>query len=105
MDVDTAANTDTVRQTLQDQLRQHTETLAALVAAGADPDTAGEDPQAVAARTAAARQAIEETNAALARVAAGSYGRCERCAGPIPAERLEILPHARLCVPCHARGR
>ncbi|WP_083999353.1 TraR/DksA C4-type zinc finger protein [Actinoplanes utahensis] len=26
--------------------------------------------------------------------------RCERCASAIPAERLEVLPHARFCVPC-----
>ena len=105
MNVDTAANFDTVRQTLQGQLRQHTETLAALEAAGADPSATGEDPHAVATRTATARRAIEEVNAALSRIADGSYGRCERCTGPIPAERLEILPHARLCVPCQTRGR
>ncbi|GAB3850484.1 TraR/DksA family transcriptional regulator [Dactylosporangium cerinum] len=104
MNVDTGPSIDTVRQTLQDQLRQHTETLAALVAAGADPSATGEDPHAIATRTATARRAIEEVTAALSRIAEGSYGRCERCTGPIPAERLEILPHARLCVPCQASG-
>lgn len=105
MNVDTAPSIDTLRQTLQDQLRQHTDTLEALVAAGADPSITGEDPNTIAERTATARHTVAEVTAALSRIDTGSYGRCERCTGPIPAARLEILPHARLCVPCQARGR
>ncbi|GAA1535228.1 hypothetical protein GCM10009827_061840 [Dactylosporangium maewongense] len=100
-----SVDTSPLRHTLQTQLRQHTEELAVLAAAGTEPGSAGEDPDTIGARTAAARQAIEEISAALSRLTAGSYGRCERCAGPIPAARLEILPHARFCVPCQARGR
>ena len=100
-----SVDTGTLQQTLQTQLRQHTEELAVLAAAGAEPGSAGEDPDTIAARTAAARQAIEEISAALSRLTAGSYGRCERCSDPIPTARLEILPHARFCVPCQARGR
>ena len=43
---------------------------------------------------------LEEIDAALARVADGSYGSCERCGRPIPAERLEVRPVARTCVTC-----
>jgi DnaK suppressor protein len=43
---------------------------------------------------------LEEIDAALARVAAGDYGICERCGEPIPAGRLEARPVARTCVPC-----
>nr|WP_231134935.1 TraR/DksA C4-type zinc finger protein [Motilibacter deserti] len=34
----------------------------------------------------------------------GTYGRCEVCGEPIPAERLEVRPSARTCVRC-ADGR
>lgn len=37
---------------------------------------------------------------ALARVADGTYGKCERCGNEIPFERLEALPTATLCVAC-----
>ena len=37
---------------------------------------------------------------ALARFAAGTYGRCENCGQEIAMERLEALPSARLCVTC-----
>ena len=48
------------------------------------------------------RDAIEDIADALARIAAKAYGRCESCDGAIPVERLEIIPHARLCVTCQA---
>jgi RNA polymerase-binding transcription factor DksA len=43
---------------------------------------------------------VEEIDAALARLAAGSYGTCESCGRDIPVERLEIRPAARTCVDC-----
>ena len=50
----------------------------------------------------AARHQLQETEAALARVDDGSYGSCDRCREPIPAERLTIVPAARCCVACQA---
>lgn len=50
-----------------------------------------------------ARDAMEDIDAALTRMDAGTYGRCESCGLRIPVERLEVIPHARLCVPCSAR--
>src|SRR5580704_17815146 len=44
------------------------------------------------------REALEEVEAALDRVAAGSYGKCEVCGKPIGAARLEAMPAARLCI-------
>ncbi len=41
-----------------------------------------------------------EVDAALKRLDAGTYGKCERCGQEIPIERLEALPTARLCVSC-----
>lgn len=48
------------------------------------------------------QDAIEEITEALARIDANTYGRCQECQGAIPVERLEIIPYARLCVPCQA---
>jgi DnaK suppressor protein len=56
------------------------------------------------ASAARARDAIEDIDDALTRMDAGTYGRCEVCGGPIPVERLEAIPHARLCV-VHAARR
>lgn len=43
---------------------------------------------------------LEEIDAALKAAALGKYGICERCGNPIPPERLQIFPEARLCVDC-----
>ncbi|MBM7077244.1 TraR/DksA family transcriptional regulator [Micromonospora humida] len=58
-----------------------------------------------AALVAATRHNLEQITGALRRIAEGSYGRCEKCDGPIPAERLEVLPHARFCVPCQQKHK
>ena len=41
---------------------------------------------------------------ALAKIAAGTYGICEKCGEPIPRERLRALPYAALCVRCKSMG-
>lgn len=41
-----------------------------------------------------------EIDEALKRIAGGNYGDCEKCGQPIPDERLEAIPTARLCVRC-----
>lgn len=43
-------------------------------------------------------------DAALARVRAGTYGRCETCGQQIADERLEALPTTTTCITC-ARAR
>jgi RNA polymerase-binding transcription factor DksA len=48
----------------------------------------------------AAISALNHINAALARMDTGEYGRCLRCAGPIPSARLDVLPMTALCMPC-----
>ncbi|WP_432824549.1 TraR/DksA family transcriptional regulator [Dactylosporangium sp. CA-092794] len=48
----------------------------------------------------AARRRLADLDDALARLAAGTYGGCERCGRPIPAERLAARPAARTCVGC-----
>ena len=49
-----------------------------------------------------ARQALAETDEALRRLAGGTFGYCEDCAGQIPAARLLITPEARYCDRCTA---
>lgn len=47
-----------------------------------------------------AREELGEIDAALERMSVGVFGKCEHCAGPIPFERLETIPHTRFCVSC-----
>ncbi|WP_369133494.1 TraR/DksA family transcriptional regulator [Modestobacter sp. I12A-02662] len=59
------------------------------------------DPVAVS-RAATLLRTIEEIDAALGRIAAGSYGTCVHCGSAIPEERLEFRPFAAGCVACHS---
>ena len=43
---------------------------------------------------------FEEIEAALARIEAGRFGRCENCEAWIPKSRLNAVPYARNCVDC-----
>lgn len=53
-----------------------------------------------------ATRALKEINAAIGRIAEGTYGLCDSCGGDIPVERLEVLPMASLCMRCaHRRDR
>jgi len=57
--------------------------------------------RALSADQAAARGAeMFEIDAALARIADGSYGQCEVCGGAIGRDRLRALPAVRRCVTC-----
>ncbi len=51
-------------------------------------------------RSADLQQVIEEIDAALAALDAGTYGLCTGCGTAIPEERLELRPMARACVAC-----
>jgi RNA polymerase-binding transcription factor DksA len=48
----------------------------------------------------AERHLLDEIAAAQARLAAGTFGGCERCGKAIPLQRLRAVPAARLCVVC-----
>jgi RNA polymerase-binding transcription factor DksA len=59
-------------------------------------------------RTVAAEQLDHlsgEIDRALAKLADGTYGRCDACGEQIGPERLEALPWATLCIACKAAGR
>lgn len=66
----------------------------------AEGSTIGFERARVMALLAHARQVLADLDQALARVAAGSYGRCSRCGRPIPDERLAARPTAGICVGC-----
>ncbi|MFI7060705.1 TraR/DksA family transcriptional regulator [Kribbella sp. NPDC050124] len=43
---------------------------------------------------------LAEVEAAIERLAAGTYGVCEQCGQPIAPARLEARPTARTCIAC-----
>jgi len=98
-------------QTLR-RLASLTDDYAGVVAASRDTNADDEhDPEGatiafersqVDALVRQAREHLADIDAALARVAAGTYGLCEVCGKPIPDGRLEARPTARTCVG-HAR--
>jgi DnaK suppressor protein len=88
-----------LRTTLTEDFAAQTARLTELTADTGDPGEA----HTRAALIAATRQSLEQIGDALRRMADGAYGRCARCAGPTPVERLEVLPHATLCVPCQQK--
>jgi len=45
---------------------------------------------------------IEEIDAALDRLAVGTYGLCEHCGRAVGRQRLLAIPEARYCVECSA---
>ena len=49
------------------------------------------------------RREMEEIQAALARIDAGTYGICDTCGEAISAERLTAMPMARRCISCQER--
>ena len=48
-------------------------------------------------------RALHDVDEALRRLYSGEYGLCESCGLPIAPQRLEVVPHARLCIKCKER--
>ena len=110
-------DTDVARQQLEQLLADVNRSIATLEAENARPpsslgrdiDTA--DPGSAlsdADREAAVIEAMlgqrSQLTAALARIDAGSYGKCIDCGAALPDERLEARPEAARCVTCQARA-
>ena len=51
-----------------------------------------------------ARRELRAIDAALKRIAAGTYGICIDCGAPIPEKRLVAVPTALRCVTCESQG-
>jgi RNA polymerase-binding transcription factor DksA len=85
-----------MRERLRRACEEQTANLQDLSANTPDPGEAS----AHAALLAASRQSLADASEALTRMDQGRYGTCEACGAAIPAERLDIVPHARTCVSC-----
>lgn len=83
-----------------DQLREFGQ-LAPGRAAGARERRSASQQEVHIRLAASARMVLADVEAALERMDEGRYGSCERCARPIPSDRLEIVPQARYCGRCH----
>jgi DnaK suppressor protein len=91
----------------QARLEELTELALAYHAAAEVPAGTGDDPgspeaQTLLRRAVAARRKLEDVEEALARLAAGSFGRCEQCGSEIPPGLLGLIPEARYCSRCDA---
>lgn len=106
------------RQLLQAKLSQLAAEESSLAVAAPEPGTqvqygkrAGDHVAEAADRMARSRTAgeleklEEEVRAAISKLDAGTYGRCDGCGEPIPAARLEALPWATRCVDCQSQLR
>jgi DnaK suppressor protein len=91
--------------------RELTSIIEAAQAANADDEhdpegaTIAFEREHAAALVSQARQHLAEINAALERLAGGSYGTCADCGARIAAERLAARPAATTCISCAARPR
>jgi RNA polymerase-binding transcription factor DksA len=50
-------------------------------------------------------EGLHDVDDALAKFAAGTYGKCESCGEEIAETRLEAMPSARLCITCASQRR
>ena len=64
----------------------------------ADADEEGLDKEIALAQN--EEGLLELVEGALKRIDDGTYGICEECGEPIPAERLEAIPFTPYCVRC-----
>ncbi len=67
----------------------------------ADADVEGLDEQIALAQN--EEQLLEEVEAALGRIEAGTYGKCTNCGRKISKERLDALPWTPYCIDCANR--
>jgi DnaK suppressor protein len=98
------------RQALTAQLGDLRRELAELVEATRDANVDDEhDPEGATIAfersqlilmTTRAEDELSQVEAALVRLSAGRYGRCERCGAAIDDQRLAARPTTRLCIAC-----
>ncbi len=99
------------RASYREQVERFSAAVDELAEAGDAPDLGDEqgfseadslsvERDRVQSLTALARARIDEVDAALRRLEAGTYGACRSCRRPIPTARLEAVPEATQCVQC-----
>jgi DnaK suppressor protein len=92
----------------QQKLRQniaHTATTSSEVNIGlgnhmAEDATAAFDQAAAVSLRRGQELTLDQINHALERMAAGTYGACERCGQEIDFARLKAIPQATMCMSC-----
>lgn len=65
-----------------------------------DRATEGENDEVLEGLGLQGQMELKAVEAALKRIADGTYGVCVRCGGEISQERLQAVPHAALCRNC-----
>jgi RNA polymerase-binding transcription factor DksA len=98
----TAQQLGKLRGLLEDRLQAHHDRTVHAEAT-LDAFTSGDSPHERELARDAVDQLLEgvrEHRDALARIDAGTYGRCGVCNEPIPFPRLEAIPEATTCVQC-----
>ena len=86
-------------------LREVTElSLAYHAIAPASAEVRGDGADRLLRRAVAARRRLADVEDALARLAAGTFGRCEQCGSAIPEGSLALVPEARYCPACAAEA-
>lgn len=85
---------------LQRQIQELTSDGAALESDENFADSAQVAAETVENRTLAAQlqDQLDDVEAAIARIDAGTYGTCEVCEQPVTAARLEAMPSTRFCI-------
>jgi DnaK suppressor protein len=112
----TGAELTEIRTRLQDEITELRTEIAAAesqIAAGDSTDGAGDDQADLGAKTYErehemslaynARDLLVQSERALERIEAGTYGVCESCGKAIGKARLQAFPRATLCVTCKQR--
>ena len=102
---DLSAHLPVLREILEEQRQFRLDQLTELTDRpdAPPPDTTDARVQVSLALAAAARQALLDLDAAIARLDAGRYGRCLGCTRQIGLERLYVIPQASLCIECQRR--
>jgi DnaK suppressor protein len=66
----------------------------------AEDATAAFDQAAAVSLRRGQERTLEQVDGALERMAAGTYGACDRCGQEIDFARLKAIPQATLCMSC-----
>jgi len=95
------------RERVREQLRQlgHESELETYDEGFADSGQVTAERGQVEALVGTLLDTLSDLDDALAKVDAGTYGRCEQCGGPIGEARQEAMPAARLCIECASQRR
>jgi DnaK suppressor protein len=92
---------DSAEEALRDDVVKPGE-ISSLPTHPADDDVEGLDSEIAIAQNEGFL--LEQVNAAIERIGAGTYGACQQCGRTIDAARLQAIPYTSHCIDC-ARGQ